>query len=78
LDKGREEVKFKKVDPANFGDQLNPWNNVTDTADAISRFTTAYNRAVKAEEFAKGGKIEDAFGEWRKILGDYFPAYGRD
>ncbi|WP_159006260.1 nucleotidyltransferase [Bradyrhizobium sp. S69] len=76
LDKGREKIKFKQIDPAGYGDQVNPLDNVTTVEDAVSRFTTAYNRAVKAEGFAANGKIPAAFDEWRKIFGDYFPAYG--
>lgn len=76
LDKGREKVKFKQKDPAGFGDQINPLDAVTSVADAVSRFQTAYNRALKAEDFAAKGKIADAFGEWRKVFGDYFPSYG--
>lgn len=76
FDKGREKVKFKQHDPAGFNNQINPLDGVTTVEDAVSRFTTAYNRAVKAEEFAKAGKISDAYDEWRKIFGSYFPAYG--
>jgi len=76
LDKGRAKVKFKQNDPAGFGDQINPLDAVTSVEDAVSRFQTAYNRALKAEEFARNGKIADAFGEWRKIFGGYFPTFG--
>jgi hypothetical protein len=76
FDKGREKIKFKQKDPAGYGDFINPWNNVTTVDDAVSRLTTAYNRALKAEQFASGGNIEAAYGEWRKIFGGYFPAYG--
>jgi len=76
LDKGREKVKYKQADPAEYGNYVNPLNNVTTVEDAVSRFTTAYNRAVKAEDFARNNKIEAAYGEWRKIFGGYFPAYG--
>jgi hypothetical protein len=76
LDKGREKVKFKQLDPAGYGDQINPLNGVTSVEDAVSRFTTAYNRAMKAEEYAKNNRTESAYGEWRKIFGGYFPAYG--
>jgi hypothetical protein len=76
LDKGREKVKFKQRDPAGYGDQINPLSGVTTVEDAVSRFTTAYNRSIKAEEFANNNKVEAAFGEWRKIFGDYFPTYG--
>lgn len=76
LDKGREKVKFKQRDPAGYGNEINPLDNVNTVEDAVSRFTTGYNRALKAEEYANANKIEAAYGEWRKIFGDYFPAYG--
>jgi selenocysteine lyase/cysteine desulfurase len=76
FDKGREKIKFKQHDPAGYGDQINPLDNVTTVEDAVSRFQTAYNRAVKAEHFANNGKIAEAYDEWRKIFGGYFPAYG--
>ena len=44
--------------------------------DAVSRFETAYNRARLAEQYTARGNTELAIGEWRKIFGGYFPAYG--
>jgi hypothetical protein len=76
LDKGRERIKYKMIDPAGFGDQINGLAGVRTVADAVSRFTTAYNRAAKAELLAAGGRIEAAIDEWRKVFGNYFPAYG--
>jgi predicted nucleotidyltransferase len=75
FDKGRERVKYKIIDPAGYGDQINPLRNVTTVDDAVSRFQTAYNRSVKAEQFAADGKTEDAFEEWRKVFGSYFPTW---
>lgn len=76
FDKGREKIKYKQADPAGFGGYINGLNNVSTVDEAVSRFTTAYNRAIKAEEYAKANKIPAAVEEWRKIFGDYFPAYG--
>ena len=76
FDKGREKIKYKQADPANFGGSVNPINNVNTVEEAVSRFTNAYNRAVKAEEYARANNIPAAFEEWRKIFGNYFPAYG--
>jgi hypothetical protein len=45
-------------------------------AEAAKRFQTAYERSLKAEDFAKGGKLEQAVNMWRINFGDYFPAYG--
>jgi len=76
FDKGREKIKYKIDDPAGFNNKVNGLRNCSTVDDAVSRFTTAYNRAIKAEEFAKKGNFEEAVGEWRKIFGNYFPAYG--
>ena len=76
FDKGRERIRFKIADPTGFGGNINPLNTVGTVEDAVSRFSTAYDRAIKAEAFASNGSIEAAFGEWKKIFGDYFPAYG--
>lgn len=40
-----------------------------------SRFRTAYTRANKAIEYASKNRIVEAYGEWKKIFGDYFPSY---
>jgi hypothetical protein len=49
---------------------------VGNVTDATTRFETAYNRAVRAEGLAKTGQISLAVDEWRKVFGNYFPAYG--
>ena len=76
FDKGREGIKYKVLDSAGYGDQVNPLSNCTNVANAVSRFETAYNRSMKAEQYAVNNNIESAVDEWRKIFGDYFPAYG--
>ena len=76
FDEGREAIKYKVQDPVEYGGKINPLGNCKTVEDAISRFETAYNRAMKAEQYARDGNTEDAVGEWRKIFGDYFPAYG--
>jgi len=40
-----------------------------------SHIKTALNRAIKAYDFEKNNKPEDATAEWKKILGDDFPKY---
>ena len=76
FDKGREAIKYKIVDPVGYGDQINPLGNVSTVEEAATRFEVAYARAVKAEGFASSGYVQSAVEEWRKIFGDYFPAYG--
>ncbi|MFH1563354.1 MAG: CBASS oligonucleotide cyclase [Nitrospirota bacterium] len=76
FDKGREAIKYKVQDPVEYGGQINPLRNCQTVDNAVGRFETAYNRAIKAEQYAKNGNTENAIDEWRKIFGDYFPAYG--
>jgi len=76
FDKGREAIKYKVQDPVEYGGQINPLRNCQTVDNAVGRFETAYNRAIKAEQYAKNGNTENAIDEWKKIFGDYFPAYG--
>ena len=76
FDKGREGIKLKIKDPVTYGGQINGLRNTKTVEDAISKFELAYSRAVKAENFARNGYNNNAIDEWRKIFGDYFPAYG--
>lgn len=76
FDKGRTNINRKNPDPAGYSDDVGYYITSANAADAVSRFETAYNRAIKAEQYAAKGWIEDAIGEWRKIFGDTFPAYG--
>lgn len=76
FDKGREAIKYKIHDPAGYDGFINPLSNVSTVADAVSRFETAYTRAIKAEDYARKNNIQNAVDEWRKIFGDNFPTYG--
>jgi hypothetical protein len=55
------------------GSYINPGENVQ---EAVSKFQLAYDRAIKAESFASQGNVFQALDMWRKVFGDYFPAYG--
>jgi len=77
FDKGREYVTKKNPDPAGYGDDVGAYLNTEDKVkDAVSRFETAYTRAIKAEDLARRGYVSDAVNMWRMVFGDYFPAYG--
>lgn len=76
FDKGREGIKYTVKDPVEYGGYIQGFRNCTTVANAVSRFETAYNRAIKAEQYANNGHIEDAINEWRKVFEDYFPAFG--
>ncbi len=77
FDKGRTLVTQKNPDPAGYGGDIGYYINTAEAIEsAASRFTTAYNRAIKAEEYERNGKIASAIEEWQKIFGDYFPSYG--
>jgi len=74
--KAHELIDKKNLDPAGYGDDIGRYINDGNVSDARSRLATAYNRSVKAEKFSADGKIESAVDEWRKVFGEYFPAYG--
>lgn len=77
FDKGREYVTKKNPDPAGYGDDVGAYLNTEDKVkNAVSRFETAYTRAIKAEDLARRGHVSDAVNMWRMVFGDYFPAYG--
>lgn len=76
FDKGRERIKTKIPDPAGYDDeQVNGLDEVATVSEAVSRFETAYRRAIKAEMDETNGHTGWAVDEWRKIFGEYFPAY---
>ena len=43
--------------------------------DSLTKLETAYNRAVKANELEKAGKIQDAFAMCNTFFNGKFPAY---
>lgn len=74
FDKGRTVIAQKNPDPAGYGDDVGSY--ITAVAEAVGKFQLAYDRAVKAEDYANRGYILDATDMWIKVFGDYFPAYG--
>lgn len=76
LDKGRERVRHKIADPAGFGDQIGGLNNVSTVHEALAKFEGSLRDAQRAEQLAAKGYIRQAIDEWRKVFGDFFPAYG--
>lgn len=77
FDKGRSYVKQQNPDPAGYGGDVGSYLSTQEKLDdAAGRFETAYDRAIKAEDFDRRGRVEEAVNMWRKIFGDYFPAYG--
>lgn len=77
FDKARALVAQKNFDPAGYGDDVGKYINTREKInEAVSRFQTAYERAVRAEEQTRRGQVRDAIETWRNIFGDYFPAFG--
>lgn len=75
FDKGREKIKYTISDPASFGGDVEGLNNISTVKEAVSRFETAYNRAIKAESYESKGRTDLAYEEWKKIFSRYFPSY---
>jgi hypothetical protein len=77
FDKGRALVTQKNPDPAGYGGDVGSYINTQEKIqEAATKFQLAYDRAIKAEDFARRGYVRDAVDMWIKIFGDYFPAYG--
>jgi hypothetical protein len=77
LDKGRTLIAQKNLDPAGYGGDVGAYLNTQEAiSDAVSKFQLAYDRAIKAEDYARRGYTKDAVETWIKVFGDYFPAYG--
>lgn len=77
FDKARSLVPQKNLDPAGYGGDVGSYLNTQEKIqEAVSRLQTAYDRSVKAEDFAARGNIREAVDMWCKNFGRYFPAYG--
>lgn len=77
FDKARTLVTQKNIDPAGYGDDVGSYINTREKIDEASRrFQTAYDRAIRAEQYARQGQIREAVEVWQQIFGGYFPAYG--
>jgi hypothetical protein len=77
FDKARTVITQKNLDPAGYGDDLGKYIDTQQKVqESVAKFELAYDRAVKAEDYARRGYIENAVDMWRKVFGDYFPAHG--
>ncbi len=77
FDKARSTVRYPISDPAGYNSNVGAYLNIRGKKDEVIRLLElAYGRAKNAEEWGRKGNIEDAYYYWRKIFGDYFPAYG--
>lgn len=77
FNKARSYITKQNPDPAGYGGDVG--NYITgqeEIQEAANKFQLAYERALKAEEYASRGYIKDAIEMWIKIFGDYFPVYG--
>jgi hypothetical protein len=77
FDKGRARIAEQNPDPAGYGGDVGGYINSQEAVrEAAARFQLAYDRAIKAEDYARRGLVREAVEMWRKIFGDYFPVYG--
>jgi hypothetical protein len=77
FDKGRTVIKEKNLDPAGYGDDLGKYIDTQQKVqEAVAKFELAYDRAIKAEDYARRDYVQNAVDMWRRVFGDYFPAYG--
>lgn len=74
FDKGREVVRYTVSDPVSFGGQVRGLRNVKTVEAAVKLFQDSYDKAIKAESYAKLGYNQLAVDIWGELF-DYFPAY---
>ncbi len=77
FDKGKDLINKQNIDPAGLGGDVGAYLNTKEKIqEAVDKFQLAYERSIKAEEYESRGYIQEAIETWRKVFGDYFPAYG--
>jgi hypothetical protein len=76
FDKARTLIAAKNPDPAGYGDDVGSYLTGDLVQKAVQRFDAAFEVAAHGEDAALRGYIPDAFSLWRRLFGDYFPAYG--
>jgi len=77
FDKGRNLISKQNPDPSGYGGDVGSYINTQEKIqEAVAKFQLAYDRAIKAEDYDRRGYIEYAIEMWKRVFGDYFPAYG--
>lgn len=77
FDKARMSITKQNLDPAGYGGDVGSYINTQEKIqEAVEKFQLAYDRAIKAEDYARHNYIKDAVDMWIMIFGDYFPTYG--
>lgn len=77
FDKARDWMNKQLADPAGYGGDVGAYINTNEKIQEVTnKLQLAYERALKAEDYASKGNVENAVDMWIKIFGDYFPAYG--
>ena len=77
FDKARALVPLQNPDPAGYGDDVGQYLNTPEKVqEAVGKLQAAHDRALRAEDFARKGKVGDAISEWRRVFGEVFPSYG--
>ena len=72
----KNKVYMPVYDPAGYGGDVGSSMPLMDKQAAAVGLGAACNLALEAEQLESLGRTADAFGKWRKVFGDYFPAYG--
>lgn len=75
--KGKDLINKVNLDPAGYGGDIGAYINSQEKVnEAVSKFETAYESALKAESLGAKGFIRESIEIWIKIFGNYFPSYG--
>lgn len=74
--RAKDVVRGKNLDPAGYGDDVGRYINTSMVDEASTRFRTAFDQAVKAENYEKNLQMRSAIETWQKLMPTHFPAYG--
>lgn len=75
FDKMRALILSTTLDPAGFGGDVGSYLTQPERNAAWSACDAAFTNALQAEALEQVGQTQQAFDQWRKVFGDYFPAY---
>lgn len=71
----KDRIYVPIYDPAGYGGDVGAYLSLANRLAVAAEMSIAYNLALDAEQLDNAGRIEEAFGKWRGVFGDYFPAY---
>jgi len=75
FDKARQQMTYTTPDPSGYGGDVGSYISTQgQITEAVGKLQTAYEGAVKAEDYERRGFTTNAIAHWKTIFGDYLPS----